>query len=148
MNDAADDEVVSLHNKGDLVLAIRDASGFNYRRFLVSSTILSHASRVFAAMFGPHFKEGHQLRESIEPPVINLRMKTLMLWILSSATRISKPTGFLKTSTSKRSHILRSSKINTTAAPCWHPGSGRGTTPSSSPSTPTTGCATWATACF
>jgi hypothetical protein len=73
MNDTAGDEVIYLHNKGDLVLAIRDASGYNYRRFLVSSTILSHASRVFAAMFGPHFKEGHQLRESGEPPVIDLQ---------------------------------------------------------------------------
>jgi hypothetical protein len=83
MSDTSDDEVVYLHDKGDLILAVRDANGFNYRRFLVSSTALRLASRVFGPMFCPYLKE----RESGEPPVINLQDDDVdaMDFILSNA---------------------------------------------------------------
>jgi hypothetical protein len=46
---------IVLDHSGDVILKIGDAS------LLVSSKVLSVASSVFRAMFGPHFQEGDAL---------------------------------------------------------------------------------------
>ncbi|KAK5128367.1 hypothetical protein LTR85_003035 [Meristemomyces frigidus] len=58
---------VSVMDEGDIILALREQV---YVR--VSSFILSNASPVFKAMFGPHFSEGHHPGSSNHPKEITL----------------------------------------------------------------------------
>lgn len=72
-------------------------------RIRVSSTILSYASPVFAAMLGPTFKEGQDTRSATSPKEIELfddnylPMQTLceMLHFKTSASFNTEPSGLL-----------------------------------------------------
>lgn len=56
---------IPLDREGDVVLVVGDPTGWDSpRHFLVSSKALSLASKVFATMISPVFKEGQQLREA------------------------------------------------------------------------------------
>jgi hypothetical protein len=57
---------VLLDHEGDLVVIVRDPTQCKSRQFLVSSTKLAQASRVFATMLGPNFQEGAKLRAARE----------------------------------------------------------------------------------
>lgn len=57
-----------LADDGDVILVV----GSTEERIRVCSVTLSRASRVFAALFGPHFREGQQFRNSSNPVEIEL----------------------------------------------------------------------------
>ncbi|PVH93496.1 hypothetical protein DM02DRAFT_661914, partial [Periconia macrospinosa] len=57
--------------KGDVLLQCKDQSSDTLVTFSVSSKVLQLASPVFRAMFGPQFKEGHQLLQG-ESMVVKL----------------------------------------------------------------------------
>ncbi|GIZ45838.1 hypothetical protein CKM354_000898800 [Cercospora kikuchii] len=62
------DEIEVVAPDGDVILVTDKLCGTDLgHKFRVSSHVLSTASPVFKAMFGPHFREGHQLRNSTEP---------------------------------------------------------------------------------
>jgi hypothetical protein len=48
---------------GDVLLRCKDQDTGSTKLFRVSSKVLRLASPVFANMFGPHFQEGHELRQ-------------------------------------------------------------------------------------
>lgn len=86
---------VLLDHDGDLVVIVRDPTQCKSRQFLVSSTKLSQASRVFATMLGPNFQEGAKLRaaqkQGSQFPVVTLEEDNIdamdfILSILHSAT--------------------------------------------------------------
>jgi hypothetical protein len=64
--DSDSDKLVRLDDQGDLVVVVRDADRVKSRKFLASSKVLSIASPVFAAMLGPNFQEGDQLKKTRE----------------------------------------------------------------------------------
>lgn len=64
MNEPPKNALIRLTDKGDLIIEVRDVNRIKARSFLVSSHILTIASRVFAAMFDPRFKEGQQMLQS------------------------------------------------------------------------------------
>ena len=53
---------------GDLVLEI----GTSKKKPLVSSTVLTNLSKVFAVLLGPNFKEGQTQRDATNPQTISL----------------------------------------------------------------------------
>ncbi|PVH93495.1 hypothetical protein DM02DRAFT_541440, partial [Periconia macrospinosa] len=57
--------------KGDVLFQCKDQSSDTLVTFSVSSKVLKLASPVFRAMFGPQFKEGHQLLQG-ESTVVKL----------------------------------------------------------------------------
>ncbi|CAK1360672.1 unnamed protein product [Cercospora beticola] len=59
------DDIELIAADGDVILVASKKD--HTKKLRVSSSILSNASPVFKAMFGPHFREGHQLRNSTEP---------------------------------------------------------------------------------
>lgn len=98
------DYAVQLDDQGDLVVFVHEVGKAvpKFSSFLVSSKTLSLASRVFSAMLGPHFAEGHRLREARERglgqrPSIMLREDNIaaMNFILSAihgrADRLQSP---------------------------------------------------------
>ncbi|KXT02427.1 hypothetical protein AC578_7863 [Pseudocercospora eumusae] len=64
----SDDEVEIIVPDGDTILIIGAAK----HKFRVSSKRLSKASSVFAALFGPHFREGQKPRTASDPVEIDL----------------------------------------------------------------------------
>ncbi|MCJ1253187.1 hypothetical protein MMC24_000996 [Lignoscripta atroalba] len=66
---------VGIDPKGDVILVVvgtetRENSEAEQQQLLVSSSVLSFASKVMAAMFGPHFKEGQGLDSSNPPHIL------------------------------------------------------------------------------
>lgn len=53
------DAIVNIAANGDVVFIV----GPNSKRLKVHSLFLTNAAKVFQAMLGPHFKEGHQLAQ-------------------------------------------------------------------------------------
>ncbi|EME88678.1 uncharacterized protein MYCFIDRAFT_7388, partial [Pseudocercospora fijiensis CIRAD86] len=62
------DEVKKIAQLGDLILEV----GGSKAKLLVSSTVLTSLSKVFAALLGPHFKEGQVQRSAETPQVVDL----------------------------------------------------------------------------
>ncbi|KAK1993388.1 hypothetical protein LX36DRAFT_537932, partial [Colletotrichum falcatum] len=61
--------LIELHPKGDVVLAISGSTSGLERRFLVHSGLLTIASPYFAALFGPVFREGRDLKQGACPRI-------------------------------------------------------------------------------
>lgn len=59
--------------RGDVILSIHSDSDVLFKNVRCCSRILEFTSRVFAAMLGPHFKEGASLRNASCPPTVVLK---------------------------------------------------------------------------
>ncbi|KAK9780390.1 putative BTB domain-containing protein [Seiridium cardinale] len=60
-------DMLQLDPEGDVILHVKNSATGAEGKFLVASKVLGLASKMFAKMFSPSFKEGRQLREEVRP---------------------------------------------------------------------------------
>jgi hypothetical protein len=70
MADDNDIETRVIADNGDIVLVVGQQPAL---KLLVSSSVLSKASKVFTALFGPHFREGQQAQNESQPREVILQ---------------------------------------------------------------------------
>jgi hypothetical protein len=82
LNDSSSASIVEIATNSDIILVV----GLEKRKLQVNSCVLKNASKVFNAMFGPHFREGQDLHgnspKEISMPDDNADALTIICRIL------------------------------------------------------------------